>query len=201
MDLTGHGNGRIFDRTLLKPKDVLYILEAKAFVPIGIDKKNDNELVLFYSPFDNNCKIAVLSPDNSALVSVLKAGYLLPEGIEIVTRALKMQAKQKYREWLFGKMKETSQANQVNVTLLVRKSSKIIDMHECGTVPALFSNQIDSAVRYLAQVLQAITATTAALYGHNTIRYELQMETADGEVRKHHFRHPTLVGKIRASSR
>jgi hypothetical protein len=184
----------------LLTKDVLFILRGEAYEPIGKDMRNDNELVLFYSPFDRECKIAVLSPEKDRVVSILGVDFHLPPGVLPVSTALTMKAKRKYRELMFGKMKETAKANEVAVTLLVRKANRIIDTHECGTVPVKLSNPIDTALKYLAHSLQTIARMTADQYGHNTIRYELQIPNIVGEVKKHHFKHQTLVARLKASS-
>jgi len=99
MQLTGHGLQHIQDRTALLAKDVLSIISGGAVVNLG--STQGYEYLLFYSPSDKACKIAVMSEGRTHLVSVWNADFALSRGIRRVTRQREAQARKKLRTFIF----------------------------------------------------------------------------------------------------
>lgn len=94
MKLTKHAQERIGHRTTLKSEDVLAMITAKACVLLG---RNDKvSYLLFYSPFDMLCKIAVVTRDGAKIVSVWDSDFLLPTGIPRPGKRARRQARALY---------------------------------------------------------------------------------------------------------
>jgi hypothetical protein len=79
-------------------KDVLSMLEQKAYVELGVDSQGI-EYVLFYSPPDNSVKIALIDRRRLRLVSIWNRGYRTPEGVKQIRSELFHQALQKQKDF------------------------------------------------------------------------------------------------------
>lgn len=117
MELTKHGKDRIQGRTKLLDKDVLSIISEGAVVELGI--ADEKEFLLFYSPFDERCKIAIVSKGRRHLISIWGTNFHLPEGIRKPTKSLNKSALTKYRNFAFKK------ATGMNPTPPVEKLEKL----------------------------------------------------------------------------
>jgi hypothetical protein len=93
MHITKHGSDHIRDRTRLEPWEVARLIKKEVFVSLGV--LANSEYLLFYSPADHKCKIAVVTEDRSSLMSVWEIGFELPLGIRNPGHSLG-EAKEKY---------------------------------------------------------------------------------------------------------
>ena len=98
MELTQHGSERIQGRTRMVAKDVLSLISHGAVVELG--GENNFEYLLFYSPFDECAKIAVVTKDRTHLVSIWEKYFYLPPGILKVNRKRERAAKEALKAFL-----------------------------------------------------------------------------------------------------
>lgn len=103
MELTAHAIRRIYDRTKLFTKDALSIVTDGAVVNLGSHKGCG--FLLFYSPPDNVCKIAVVSEDRRYLVSIWEKSFKLPAVLPKITPKLEREAKRLFQEFIFEKIR------------------------------------------------------------------------------------------------
>ena len=103
MELTVHAIERIYDRTEMRPKDVLSVISGGAVVDLGMDNKG-RQYFLFYSPNDNDAKVAVVSMGPTRVITILKSGYILPRGVKRVTRRLKEEARALLQKFVLARI-------------------------------------------------------------------------------------------------
>ena len=102
MEISKHGHLRAMDRTRMLPEDVLSVVKSGMVVPLGF--VNGCEFLLFYSPFDRDGKIAVVSEERTLLISVWEPFFTLPAGIIRPTRDMVNESKRLFNAFLFGKL-------------------------------------------------------------------------------------------------
>lgn len=107
MDFTSHGAERIYDRTKMRPEDVLSIVSDGVGVDLGMSSNDGYRYFLFYSPPDGCTKIAVVSGDRACLVSVWEATYHIPSELKRVTKKMKHQARKILQDYVFSKLKKS----------------------------------------------------------------------------------------------
>lgn len=105
MDFTSHGAGRIYDRTRMRPEDVLSIVSDGVAVDLGL-ASDGYRYFLFFSPPNNRTKIAVVSGDRTCLVSIWEDTYSIPDELKKVTRERKHKAREMLRDYIFSKLKK-----------------------------------------------------------------------------------------------
>lgn len=98
MELTFHGYERVFDRTRLRPEDVLLIIQTGLTHSLGED--DDFRYLCFHSFPDRQAKIAVVSKDTKRLVSIWNIGYALPIGIMLPTPEMCLSVRTMLINWL-----------------------------------------------------------------------------------------------------
>lgn len=100
MYLTIHGVERLQERTQMTVKEVLELVK-ECSINLGSSERGNKEYLLFYSPIDRQCKVAVVSESDDALVSVLNDHYHLPEGVQRVTTPRREKARQLYWDYFY----------------------------------------------------------------------------------------------------
>lgn len=110
MELTVHANERILGRTKMLTQDVLSLIIGGAVVKLGSSHRY--EYLLFYSPPDRRTKVAIVTRERTALISVWETDYPLPKNIGRVTHRLEKLAERRVREFLFWRIKENGFAQK-----------------------------------------------------------------------------------------
>lgn len=102
MELSNHGVERIQERTKMVQKDVLDVVNGGAAIELGTIAQG--AFLLFYSPYDRNTKIAVVSQDRKVLVSIWENYFKLPEGIKRPSGKDHRKARIKLQDFLYQRM-------------------------------------------------------------------------------------------------
>lgn len=127
---TYHGIQRVMERSKMHPDDVLLIVDAGATVLLGTFEEYD--YLLFFSPQDRGCKIAVTAKEKTRLVSVWDADFHLPEGVRKPTKQDIREARRLLSNMLLGR---TCQPLSMVMDVLVRgiKGTQIVrEERLCG---------------------------------------------------------------------
>ena len=109
MEASDHGGWRIFDRTKMCKKDVLSVIENNGAFELGT--ANKRRFFLLYSPFDKDCKIAIVSEDLRVLVTVWNKNYHIPVTITQVNKRSEDRARIALRRYIFDKIKSETCKN------------------------------------------------------------------------------------------
>jgi hypothetical protein len=148
MLLTNHARERINDRTSLKPRFVLELIKEGATVSLG--KTEKYEYLVFYSPFDGYCKIAVVSVDAQTIVTVWEKYYHLPKPIKRPTKSMLRKARRLYAEFAFAcvqlERQKPKQAPKVPPRLYYTVRA---DVTEAGTT--IFSQEVGEVTYWQGQ--------------------------------------------------
>lgn len=98
LQLTKHAVIRTYERTALHPSDILALLGFDGGVCLG---SYDNfRYWCFYSLFDRDCKIAVVTADGEKLISIWQGDFMLPRGVRNPTDTDRTEAKVRFHSWL-----------------------------------------------------------------------------------------------------
>lgn len=106
MEMTVHGLVRLNERTKMREEDIVTLIVANVVISLGFYEMY--EYLLFYSPNDRSCKIAIVSEDRSTLITVYGAEYRIPKNLKRPTRQLLEQAKFIFTDFLFKRIKENN---------------------------------------------------------------------------------------------
>ena len=79
MDLTMHGADHVWDRTQMRSRDVLTLLENDVYIHLGY--AGGVEYKFFYSPEDRDGRVALVSNPGSRLVSIWLPSFRFPAEI------------------------------------------------------------------------------------------------------------------------
>lgn len=162
MELTIHGRKRILGRTKMLTKDVLALLTNGAFVSLGV--VDGREYLLFYSPPDKECRIAVVSADHARLISIWGLGYHLPEGVRKASKRDQRCARDALREYLFRTMEaHFSPEIFLNAKIEVQVNAKPVYEYEAGTVPLSVSERRSETFQHLEPCLRELTTAVESL--------------------------------------
>lgn len=190
---TGKGMRRVNERTCLVPRDVLNILNARAYVNLGV--KNDYWFGLFYDPNDKRCKIALIACDDSSVVSVWEEHYRLPEEISPVTPRACKQARQLFRNFIFSQLPEP-EPKPFYVTLSVVLACPRTDVHQevLGVVEDFDTPLLSTVTRtffsQLASVERTVSATLERRPKPSKVRYVLDVSDGTGKrVKSYQIQH------------
>lgn len=199
MHLTRHARSRILRRTNLKPIDVLSFVTEGAAVSLGTYE--NYEYLLFYSPFDRCCKIAVVSLDRASLVSVWYDDYLLPGGVAKPTASSKKQARKAYLSFMFKRMERKPRPKKVclrnepsppyyntEIEVIVRGESvfslsSITLTHKQGYVLGNCLYLVLPDLFKLAEIVEAHKES----FGGSTVQYGLSLKAINGLKSSRHY--------------
>ncbi len=212
MILTKHGGERIHRRTRMVVKDVLSLIRSGACVELGA--AGGLEYLLFYSPPDTNCKVAVVSEGRSHLISVWETYFDFPEGVKRITAKLENDAHLAVRAFLMKRLslnakKETPSAPQGPPTeqhlfkVEVQVGRKIEFVHEIGTRPVTRKATLQSVVGALHEDLRTLVLTVEdnrERVGNPPVSYNICEWRRGRFVRQHHVTHKTLLRYIQAAA-
>lgn len=167
MELTKHGYERILGRTKMLIKDVLCLISSGAVVNLG--SITGREYLLFYSPPDGCCKIAVVAARRTQLISILEYHYSLPEGLIKVNRELMHRAQNVLYNLLIEEIKKNFSrvelgSQQDSKSTQSVSNPKILLKHKC--YDAKIEIQFDGIVQYthnLGMILQKEAKTPVAV--------------------------------------
>ncbi len=141
MELTQHGSERIRRRTGMTERDVVELAKARIGVELGQDKQF--KYLLFFSPPDQDCKIAVtkLSHDGTELLlSVWDKYYRLPSSVKRPTLKNERQARRLLHRFVAERAFKNSAPQKrqkpinVRVQILVYDAGRTAFTHEVGLV-------------------------------------------------------------------
>jgi hypothetical protein len=204
MQLTRHGTERILDRTRMLPGDVLSIIGNKAAVDLGtVDGRS---YFLFFSPFDQCTKIAIVSKDLTILISVWEKDFHCPDGIQKVTPELEMKARDALKQFLFAKFKAQSprkESSLVSVTLKVYIGNKPVYQCDGGEIPSKDARTLDAALKALMPKLTMIATIIEnnKKKSEGRVRYFIGLSDADTlrPIRHNFVRHNSIMKRIKMS--
>ncbi|MEJ0054153.1 MAG: hypothetical protein WDN10_05555 [bacterium] len=142
MKLTRHARECIEGRTAMLPQDVLTLIESDAAVKLG--SQGEYEYLLFYSPFDRQAKIAIVTKEQTHLISIWEKDYHLPDGIRPPTHGQVRKAKAAYLTFIFKRTakyanephtkKPSAGLPYFQATIEIQDACRTILAHEAGTV-------------------------------------------------------------------
>lgn len=193
-------------------KDVLDVLsDADAYVPLGVD--NQYQYVLFYSPKDRTTKVAVLSLDMSALVSVWENNFRLPDSLPRVTGKQKRLAKSKSLHHFFLRFPETEKKRTqkkaapriFTTTIIVYENEKavqeVVGAEVSSTLTQLSKNVVYEANKQLLRKIVAIVSNHTAGTTTN-VRYEVFVSSVDVPriTRLYQYTHEVLAVRFKAAT-
>lgn len=73
--LTEHATEQLTRRTGLHPSEVVDILDHGITTPLGLEKGSSRMHILFYSPVDDTCFVAVRDAETNQVITVLPVDY------------------------------------------------------------------------------------------------------------------------------
>ncbi len=200
MYTTHHGVERVLGRTNMVVEDVLKLIDAGAFVPLGAYKKQ--EYLLFYSPFDRKCKIALVAGRREFLVSVWEANYFLPDGIIRPGRKLKKLARTLLEDYILSRSKVGTVSPEVvgqtfvpqlyDAKILVYQNSKLEFAQPCPEKVEAYEDHM----RYVDRLRAEFEAITDLVERHRTgmVHYLVLLVCPDGtERRSYRLKHSTVL--------
>lgn len=204
MELTIHGKLRIQGRTHLVAKDVISIIEAGAFVNLGSDAKGN--FLLFFSPFDHQCKIAIVAKKENALVSIWEKNYVLPVGIKRVTFAREKVAEGKVRAYLFDRLRKNSTAPQeVTIQVEVWVNGKVAHRQLIGVLPkneAMPDTRWPLLIPLMRSILSVVEGMLATVTGKKEVYYHLYflIPNSHKPIARHIVTHDRFMDYFKAAS-
>lgn len=212
MELTIHGGVRIQGRTKMLAKDVLSVVASGAVVELGA--AHGFEYLLFYSPPDRGCKVAVVSEGRTHLVSIWEVDFNLPQGVKPATQKRKKKARLALQALLFRRMprppskEKKTKPIQVPVVphylvkIEVEVEDKVQFVHEVGIHSAKEAKNLYSIIGLLRPQLETIVSTIQAhreMVGDRSLAYNISFWRNGRFVKQHHIRHDTLLGYFQAA--
>jgi len=113
MYVTKHGFERIMSRTSMVVHDILELIESDSVISLG--KCHHYEYLLFYSPIDEDFKIAIVTQDRQSLISIWETFYHLPAEIQKIDQKRRKRAYHKQRDYFFSRL-ERNKKSLIKVT-------------------------------------------------------------------------------------
>lgn len=201
METTMHGTDRILGRTKMVVKDVLGLIKNGAVVSLGFHK--GYEFLLFYSPFDGVCKIAVVSKGREALISVWNIEYRLPKSLAKPTFKRQLRARALQQEYSYAKLSVPFKPKELfDVKIEVYASGRLEYVHTCPSPIERRPLQTDY-IRQLRTVLMPITSVVKEFRKRRnvTVHYEFHLINRESEqvVQKALFSHKTIQYYLQAA--
>lgn len=134
MRITTHGRERILGRTKMPEEDLIRLLNSR--VTVQLSETEDTDFLLFWSPFDRSCKIALMARDRT-LISVWETYFVLPEGVRKPTAKDRRTARKLFEASL-RKQKERKQPvkrpfTHVTIDIHVTRNKRVLFSHAAGT--------------------------------------------------------------------
>ncbi len=143
MWLSEHAVDRVYDRTTLTEDEVSFVLTIGAFLWLG--GKQAKEFLVFYSPLDKKCFVAVV--DYDFVITVLEEGYI--EALRIwINGKHRKKAKKLLEDFLFKEFcRDTSPAERyLEVYLEIQKNGISQYTTQLGSVPLELSKSLETAL-------------------------------------------------------
>lgn len=128
MKITKHGRKRVYDRTAMTPEEVLFLI-SNEFAACLESEAGHSYYYLFYSPQDEDTKIAVVSKNGADLITIWGKEYILPHGVQKVTPDLESKALD-----LFSQIGDQIERRRLRSWIDVRIGPGTVYTHECGEV-------------------------------------------------------------------
>jgi hypothetical protein len=181
MDVTIHALERIIERTRMTPKDVLAIIQAGASVSLGMVDKH--EFFLFWSPFDNKHKIAILGNDNKKLITVWETHFRLPKQTKKITSGRKRLSRNKFQEFMKQRVikKETVCPQTLDVLIEVLQGHKKIFAHNVGLFSFPKAPSRNGTIRLLREPLTVIVDTLEQHATESSLNMSIDLLLLDPE--------------------
>jgi hypothetical protein len=129
MKITKHGAKRVYDRTAMTPEEVLFLISNEFAVRLESERSPKAHYYLFYSPPDEDTKIAVVSKDGATLITVWEKDYILSRGVQKVTPDLESKARA-----LLEEAGERSGRQRLHSKIDVRIGPGVVYTHDCGEI-------------------------------------------------------------------
>ncbi|MBL8158741.1 hypothetical protein JNK62_04375 [bacterium] len=205
--LTKHARERILLRTELKPENVLQLINDSAAISLG--KGEIFEYLLFFSPFDLCCKIAVVSHDWGNIVSVWDEDFDLPEGILVPTERDRYKAKKLYQAFTFRRIGERQQTAEglpyYSATIDVVVEAKTVYSHAAGEITrsqGTFKKECIKAIWKELSTLASITEENRDKL-HGFVQYQISLKALNGiqDFKRYAISHKKVLRKGRPITR
>lgn len=103
------------------------LLQAQAVVDLGMTVTG--KFYLFYSLFDKDCKIALVSHDMERLISVWGKDFFLPKGVRRPTEQCLRKAKKRASELISGGLIQTDSRGALEAQILVLLKEEVLYTH------------------------------------------------------------------------
>lgn len=172
MEMKSHSLLRIQQRTNLVPADVRAIIEADAVISLG--SNDGREYLLFYSPPDEACRVAICTRDRKVLVSIWETRFTFPPPIKPPTNEQEQEAKKRITGELQRKLwRYTYEPDSVRTEVEIWVKGERVHQQFVGTIPrryAVRSDRWGSILRLLRPFSAVVEATTSE---RKAIRYDL----------------------------
>jgi hypothetical protein len=202
MDVTIHALERIIERTRMTPKDVLAVIQAGASVSLGVVDKR--EFFLFWSPFDQDHKIAILGNDNKKLITVWETHFRLPKQTKKITSGRKRQSRDKFYEFMKKRVikKETSCPQTLVVLIEVLEGYRKIFTHDMGPISFPKAPTRNGTIRLLREPLTVIVDTLEqhAAESSPNMSIDLLLSDPESKVTKTFFKISVPMIKMKLKS-
>lgn len=130
------------------------IVSHAAVVELGLGRAC--RLSLFYSPPDKATKIAVISPDQSSLLSIWNNNFVLPRGVAPVTPEAEVAARDILQRFLRSRFGGSDSSPYLAVTIDVRIGDKVLSVRDGGDIRAEDARTQSSLLSAVAHVLAPI---------------------------------------------
>lgn len=202
MEISKHGHLRVINRTRMCVDDVLSLVKSGMVVSLGF---NDGyEFLLFYSPFDNGGKIAVVSAERTLLISVWETDYCLPDGVVIPTRDMIKDARTLLNSFLFSKLGGNTKIFDLNEILSVKVQvilgEEILQEFNLSSVTRRKSKDlkciIDSSTEELKRIVLANEDSDIPLRELTYYMLIFNPDTPNSIERTHSIKHSTLADRF-----
>ena len=165
MLFVDHAVERLALRTKMAVEDLQMILAADAYVYLG--SRGRRSFLLFYSPRDRKCKVAVID-QGWKVVTILPRGARLPEGVDSITQARQQKAKTAFNGFVFEKFCGLTDERKQCLNVLVE--IQIDKKPEVGVeLPAIYPECAESFETLLPIILPDLYTVVRAVEESRTV--------------------------------
>lgn len=200
MQTSIHGIEHVQRRTNMTLKDMHAILGRGIFISLGTNPARESEFLLFYSPPDRECKIAVVSLDRKTLISIWDWNYKLPQGIDRVTRARRRRAKDLVRQDILKRASQAARTESYDCELRVDiRAGKMIHYvygGVLGEIPPETIRSQSALVRFgdqLTSIMRDAEHKQKSTEGREPVYYfTIRRRDTGKEVRRWSYKHSSL---------
>lgn len=153
MHTSIHGIERVQGRTKMLYKDVLFIIEKGAVVELGEDQ--GQEFLLFYSPEDRCCKVALTANKRSVLVSIWETGFRFPPSVNRPDKVMRQEAYRLLKGLILTGVVPFALPDELIVRVEITGQG-VYEAVEVGHIPFAASKQQEQAIALWIPLLRPL---------------------------------------------